>query len=617
MVLKNMKNYIFTLLCLFSINSSAQIHKIDSLENVLKYQQLDSLRVGTNYELFWHYFKSDLNKAEFYANKIIELSEESNYLTGMAMGYDCKTSLEINQAKYQQAIKSANSLKTINIQLKHQNANAIYQNKVACIYYYKADYDSAIYSWNKALVDYIRLGDIDKTVQIQSNIGSVLISQGNYEEALLYFKKAQEILENENQDSSTLVKVYNNIGIVFHDLENFEKANDYYNRALKIARQSSLVLDEEMLLFNIGNLLVTQTKYQDAIAFYEKSKEIRLANGIPVGESLSVLGNCYFYIGEYALAEELLLKSVNSLLSLKDESYLNESYLFLAKLYKQINEYDKALHYTLKSVNSLHEIENNHRVINSYAEIIELSFILEKHEMAQDYTSKLRLLKDSIYNEDVITKIYEIELKYELVKNEKEIAILHSEKEIAAKNKQLLLLLFISSIIFLVIIVYIFVYRNRTLTAKRKVLELESKHSKLILQHKTLMLSKKSQEIGELVKKLNILKTDPDEKKVTDLLLDMKTNAIIEKNWIDYVDLFENLNPIFYQNIQKMSVKLTASDKRLCAFICQGLTIKQISTALKNNTHSVENARSRLRKKFNLDPSQNLSQFLKVLCVNT
>ena len=90
-------------------------------------------------------------------------------------------------------------------------------------------------------------------------------------------------------------------------------------------------------------------------------------------------------------------------------------------------------------MNSLHEIENNHRVINSYAEIIELSFILEKHEMAQDYSSKLRLLKDSIYNEDVISKIYEIELKYELVKNEKEIAILHSEKEIAAKNKQLLL----------------------------------------------------------------------------------------------------------------------------------------------------------------------------------
>lgn len=611
-----MKNYIFTLLCVLSINSSAQTPKIDSLENALKYQQVDSLRVMTNYELFWQYFKSDLNKAEFYANKIIELSEEFNYLTGMAMGYDCKTSLEINQAKYQQAIKSANSLKIINIQLKHKNANAIYQNKVACIYYYKADYDSAIYCWNKALVDYAHLGDIGKTVQIQSNIGSVLISQGNYEEALLYFKEAQEILENESQDSTTLVKVYNNIGIVFHDLENFEKANDYYNRALKIARQSSLVFDEEMLLYNIGNLLVTQNKYQDAIAFYEKSKEIRIANGIPIGRSLTALGNCYFYIGEYALTEELLLKSVSLLLNSKDEQYLNQSYLYLAKLYKQINQLDKALHYTLKSVDSIHEIDNNHKVINSFAEIIELSFILEKYDMAQEYTSKLKLLQDSLYNEDVITKVYEIESKYELVKNEKEIAILHSEKEIAAKNKQLLLLLFSSGIFFLVIIVLIVVYRNRTLIAKRKVLELESKHSKLVLQHKTLMLSKKREEIGDVVKKLKILKAEPDEKKVTDLLSDMKTNAIIEKNWIDYINSFEKLNPTFFENVQKMSVKLTANDKRLCAFICQGLTIKQISTALKNNIHSVENARSRLRKKFNLEPSQNLRQYLKELCVN-
>jgi len=606
-----MKNYIFTLLCVLTINSSAQTSKIDSLENALKHQQIDSLMVMTNYKLFWQYFKSDLNKAEFYANKIIELSEELNYLKGMAMGYDCKTSLEINQANYQQAIKSANNLKTINVQLKHENANAIYHNKVACIYYYKADYDSAIYCWNKSLEDYIRLGDVDKTVQLQSNIGSVLISQGNYNEALLYFKEAQEILEHESKDSTTLVKVYNNIGIVFHDLENYEKANDYYNRALKIARQNSLVFDQEMLLFNIGNLLVAQTKYQGAIAYYEESKEIRLANGIPIGESLVALGNCYFHTSEYALAEDLLLKSVSLLLNSK-----NESYLYLAKLYKQINQFDKALQYTLKSVSSLHEIENDHRVIDSYAEIIELSFILEKYDMAHEYTSKLKLLQDSLYNEDVITKIYEIESKYELVKNEKKIAILHSQKEIADKNNQLLLLLYSSGIFFLVVIVLFVVYRNRNLIAKRKVLELESKHSKLVLQHKTLMLSKKREEIVDVVKKLKILKAEPDEKKVADLLSDMKTNAIIEKNWIDYLNSFEKLNPMFFENVQKMGVKLSATDKRLCVFICHGLTIKQISTALNNNTHSVENARSRLRKKFNLEPSQNLRKFLKDLCIN-
>jgi len=609
-----MKNYIITLLCLLSINSSAQTAKIDSLENALQHQQVDSLLVMTNYELFWQYFKSDLNKAEFYANKIIELSEEFNYLNGIAMGYDCKTSLEINQAKYLQAIESANSLKTINVQLKYENANAIYQNKVACIYYYKADYDSAIYCWNNALVDYVRLGDVDKIVQIQSNIGSVLISQGKYQEALFYFKEAQGILENETQDSTTLVKVYNNIGIVFHDLRNYQKANDYYNRALKIARQSSLVFDQEMLLFNIGNLLVAQIKFHDAIAYYEESKEIRLANGIPIGESLMALGNCYFHTSEYALAEDLLLKSISLFLSSKNDSHLNESYLYLAKLYKQINQLDKALQYTLKSVSSLHEIENDHRIINSYTEIIQLSFSLEKFDLAQEYKSKLSLLQDSLYNEDVIAKVYEIESKYEQVKNEKEIAILHSEKEIAAINKQLLLLLFSSGIFFLVVIVLFVVYRNRNLIAKRKVMELESKHSKLVMQHKTLLLSKKRDEIGDVIKKLKILKSDPNTKNVTELLSDMNTNANIEKNWVEYLNSFEKLNPLFFENTLKMGVKLTANDKRLCVFICQSLTIKQISTALNNNTHSVENARSRLRKKFNLEPSQNLSQYLKDLC---
>ena len=132
-----MKNYIFTLLCVLSITSNAQTPKIDSLENALAQQQIDSLKVMTNYELFWQHFQSDLNKAEIYANRVIELSKELNYLTGMAMGYDCKTSLEINQAKYQEALKSANNLKKINLKLEYENANAIYQNKIACIYYYK------------------------------------------------------------------------------------------------------------------------------------------------------------------------------------------------------------------------------------------------------------------------------------------------------------------------------------------------------------------------------------------------------------------------------------------------------------------------------------------------
>ena len=608
-----MKNYIFTLLCVLSITSNAQTPKIDSLENALAQQQIDSLKVMTNYELFWQHFQSDLNKAEIYANRVIELSKELNYLTGMAMGYDCKTSLEINQAKYQEAIKSANNLKKINLKLEYENANAIYQNKIACIYYYKADYDSAIYCWNKALADYNRIGDVDKTVQIQSNIGSVLISQGNYEEALIYFKDAQEILENESQDSTTLVKVYNNIGIIFHDLENFEKANNYYSKALTIARQNHLVFDEEMLLFNIGNLLVTQNKHQEAIAFYEKSKEIRIDNGMPIGSSLVVLGNCYFYIGEYKLSEDLLFKAVNLLVGSEDESYLNQAYLYLAKLYKQINQLDKALSFTLKSVNTINEIENNHNVINAFVEIIELSFVLEKYEMAQEYTSKLRVLQDSLYKEDVIIKVHEIESKYDLVKNEKEIAVLETEKLIAEKKKQQLILSFGCGAFILIIVVIIVVYRNRTLIEKRKNSELESKHNKLVLQHKTLLLSKKRGDIEDVVKKLNILQAEPNKKNVEDLILEISTNENIEKNWIGYLDSFEELNPTFFKNVQKLGVKLSVKEKRLCVFICQGLTIKQIATALSNKPRSIENARSRLRKKFNLQPSQNLSDYLNAL----
>jgi DNA-binding CsgD family transcriptional regulator len=156
-------------------------------------------------------------------------------------------------------------------------------------------------------------------------------------------------------------------------------------------------------------------------------------------------------------------------------------------------------------------------------------------------------------------------------------------------------------------------YRNRTLIEKRKNSELESKHNKLVLQHKTLLLSKKRGDIEDVVKKLNILQAEPNKKNVEDLILEISTNENIEKNWIDYLNSFEELNPTFFKNVQKLGVKLSVKEKRLCVFICQGLTIKQIATALSNKPRSIENARSRLRKKFNLQPSQNLSDYLNAL----
>ena len=62
-----------------------------------------------------------------------------------------------------------------------------------------------------------------------------------------------------------------------------------------------------------------------------------------------------------------------------------------------------------------------------------------------------------------------------------------------------------------------------------------------------------------------------------------------------------------------MDIFLTKSEKRLCAFIFQDLTINQIAAIIHVNPNSVEKSRFRLRKKLLLKKEQNLNQFIQTL----
>lgn len=80
--------------------------------------------------------------------------------------------------------------------------------------------------------------------------------------------------------------------------------------------------------------------------------------------------------------------------------------------------------------------------------------------------------------------------------------------------------------------------------------------------------------------------------------------------WQDFESRFENVYESFYQRLQEQFPDLTPGEKKLCALLRLNISSKDIAAITSQNPQSVDMARYRLRKKLNLNPDDNLVDYL-------
>ncbi len=182
----------------------------------------------------------------------------------------------------------------------------------------------------------------------------------------------------------------------------------------------------------------------------------------------------------------------------------------------------------------------------------------------------------------------------------------------------------------LIIVVLLF-YLQRS---KSKRLRLE--HEKSRLEHESLTLQKTKLEeelefknkqlatnVMYMVRK-NELITLISEKLIKSKLSFKKENQVIideiirdlqssteDDIWTEFEIRFQQVHNDFYDKLNARFPNLSANEKKLCAFLRLNMTTKEISAITYQSINSLTVARSRLRKKLNLDTDENLIAFLE------
>ena len=86
-----------------------------------------------------------------------------------------------------------------------------------------------------------------------------------------------------------------------------------------------------------------------------------------------------------------------------------------------------------------------------------------------------------------------------------------------------------------------------------------------------------------------------------------------DADWKHFEVNFKELHEDFFEILLERYPILTPKDLKLCAYLKMNLSSKEIAPLMGISTRGIEIHRYRLRKKLNIDGSQNISNFLITL----
>lgn len=184
------------------------------------------------------------------------------------------------------------------------------------------------------------------------NLGIILSTKGEHKEAISYYKKAEQLLDE--KDDRTKSALYANFAITYGNMGDLENSKKYLEQSIPIKKKlkdinglADAYSNLAMIASKENNEFLSIRNLEDAIEAYQK---VNNKNGIT--GCYNSLGNIYRLQANYKKAEDYLLKANELLQDTNNHIALLKNQELFYKLYNDNKLWDKAYKY-LKSYTSL------------------------------------------------------------------------------------------------------------------------------------------------------------------------------------------------------------------------------------------------------------------------
>jgi tetratricopeptide (TPR) repeat protein len=459
------------------------------------------------------------------------------------------------------------------------------------LYYNCGYYEKAIQNLSLALDVYKAKRELTNQYFIRAILANIYTEYipKSFTETKDSFIELLEVADKMNNDSLYLVTAgYYTTALIKH--KNYEEAEQYIHKALQRSKEEEdFVKSKQALYLNLGDLFFHEDMVKAAINQYEKARQIaiRFKMNIALFNSDLRLGNAYTSLDELGIAKK----------------YITEAMLGFEKL------------------------GMNLKTQAAYHEMAMLALKEKNLESAYQYQLQQLKLKDSLLLQQS-QALLDLQNQMMMDKN----LMKKKEESVSWLATNLILIVLLGGCFFGLL----YLNHRRLLAAKQRsilvsekiILEKELQNQKLReealsqqveLNSKTLTINalnmiQKNEILFQIKEKITSMKNASPEDVQSALnknLMQLVNFGLnIDKDWDNFKMHFEQVHNDFFDQLKTKYPHLNSSDLKLCALLKLKLDTKEIASIMNISPQSVKVARSRLRKKLELDLTSNLSAFI-------
>ncbi len=529
----------------------------------------------------------------------------------------------IHESKYYGAEKIL--LKVLGIARQHDDYKLMKSalNNLAECYSSTGRTDLAMETYHHLLQKVTEKSDTNAMAVVLVNLGDEYTKRGQYQQAIeaeLEAIRLRELLKNYNE----LAYFYQKLGELF--TADLEKLEFYVNKALELSRtpEYSNWYTDIAIYNDLGFLWSKKGNYAKADAFYDTMYRLSVEADYPKGINIAASERALmlYQQGRYAEAVPLVRRNYEIYKTEEsDYSFVYASNLLAANLIK-IRETSEAIEILKES------LSRSRKAILMPEAVRALQLLAEAYEKSGQWQSAFHYqaswfaLKDSLDGVEIHNTMNALQTRFETGKKQQLIDRLNEQALIEKSRNQMLLGLLALALVAVFLLIFILRLRNRTIKQnlvlheqEQKILKLENEKLSDHLDYKTrelttatLHLINKNEVLNELREQLIPQNSQqPDWQQVVKKI---DQNINLDGDWNNFSKHFIEVHPQFFASLKNKFPGLTPNEVRLCAYLRINLNTKEISNMLNVTTAAVDKSRNRLRKKLEIGPEVNLSDFL-------
>jgi PAS domain S-box-containing protein len=419
-------SFVFIPVFLFSQES-----RLDSLQKALSLCGNDTSRVNTLIAICWEHRLTMPETAINSAEQAISLARDLKFKNGEAKALNNIGVVYHLQGTFDKALQNYKAAALVYEQSGNTKGLANVAGNMASVYQAKGNSALALEYYTRSIGLAKKAGDNQRIAISLGSIGIIYYNQGLYSKSLAYYFQSLSIRESLG-DKQGMAYVLGNIGLIYDAQRNYPMALQYYYKSLKIRQQLDDKRGIATALINIGMVYFAQNQFDKSLDYFLQALKISEECGFKKGlaAALNNTGDVYREKKQFEKAAENYEKSLKINEEMGDAQGIASAYHSLGIVNNQIGKTDVALNYFEKSLQMARELNNKEIIVNNYREIADLYPKLGNFSKAYEYANLYASLKDSLYSEESLVKLADMQVKYETDRKEREIVELSREKEL-------------------------------------------------------------------------------------------------------------------------------------------------------------------------------------------